>query len=89
MVEVEVEANEVKQHDDAWRISLHAFLLDDCRSIPYSIHKVYLLLGFMWNNSQFLFLLCIGDRNKLSELKRKLEFEELMYIMTGMGCDMT
>ena len=55
MVEVVAEANEVKKHDDAWRIVLDACLLDDCRSIPYSIHKVYLFLGFMCNNSQFFF----------------------------------
>ena len=47
------------------------------------------LHGFMWNNSQFLFFLCISDRNKFSELKRKLEFGELMYIMTCVGGDMT
>ena len=88
MVEVAAEANEVKQHDNAWRIFLDACLLDDCRRIPYSIHKVYLLLGFMWNNSQFLFYLCINDCNKLLELKRKLEFREFMYSMTGMGGDM-
>ena len=55
MVEVEVEENEVKQHDDAWRIVLDACLLYDCRSITYSIHKVYLFLGFMCNNSQIFF----------------------------------
>ena len=38
--------------------------------------------------SIFIFL-CISDRNKLLELKRKLEFRELMYNMTGMGGDMT
>ena len=88
MVEVAAKENEVKQHDDAWRIVLDACLLYDCRSITYSIHKVYLLLGFMWNNCQFLFFLCINDHNKLLELKRKLEFREFMYSMTGMGGNM-
>ena len=37
--------------------------------------------------SIFIFL-CINDRNKLFKLKRKLEFGELMYIMTCMVGDM-
>ena len=41
----------------------------------------------MWNNSQFLIFLCISDHNKLLELKRKLEFREMMYRMTSMGGD--
>ena len=36
----------------------------------------------------FIFLY-INDRNKLLELKKKLEFRELMYIMTGKVGDMT
>ena len=45
------------------------------------------LHGFMWNNSHFLFFLCVSDHNKLLELKTKLELGELMYIMTGMCGD--
>jgi len=50
MVEIVVEASEVKRHGDAWRIVLDAclpfmYLLDDSRYIPYSIHEVYQLLG--------------------------------------------
>ena len=36
-----------------------------------------------------LFFLCINNPNKLFELKKKLEFRELMYNMAGMGGDMT
>eukprot|EP01018_Ginkgo_biloba_P030720 Gb_10959 [translate_table: standard] len=50
MGEVVVEAKEVKQHGDAWRIVFDAclsfmHLLDARQCIPYSIHEAYKLLG--------------------------------------------
>ena len=40
------------------------------------------LHGFMWNNSRFLFLLCINNhRNKLLELNRKLKFKESLIVV--------
>ena len=41
------------------------------------------------NDSQFLFFLYINDHNILFDLKKKLEFGELLYIMTGKVGDMT